>query len=366
MSVVDDLRQTWREFADRECRPYSPLYGAICHTVADDPDLLALVAAAPPSGRQPNVLLAAVHDLVLRGFAPALADVYAGRADPSRAPELFREVCRSHGDEVARRLAGRHTQTNEPGRAALLALGLAVAAEVVGEPIGLLDAGCSAGLNLLLDRFRFDFGVVGALGPADSPVTITCTPRGPLPVPSRLPTIDVRLGLDRSLVDLTDADDARWLLACVWPDTGRLPRTAAALELARRDPPTVRPGDMVADLDAALDAFDPSIPVVVTTTSACGYLDADQRREFLATLARRSRHQPLAWLSAEEPGVVPTLATPAATGEDGTLATVLGLVNFVDGMPMGRALARCQVHGAWVEWTDGTRGCDRLRYPEVD
>jgi hypothetical protein len=347
---VDDLRQAWRDFADRECRPYSALYGAIGHAVADDPELLGVVAAAPVSGQQPNVLLAAVHDLVLRGLAPELADVYAGRGEPHRAPGLYSEVCRSHQDEVRRLLASRHTQTNEPGRAALLALGLAVAAESIGEPIGLFDAGCSAGLNLLLDRYRFDFGAAGALGRADSPVTITCAPRGPLPVPKRLPAIAVRLGLDRSPVDLADADAARWLLACVWPDTGRLARTAAAVDLVRSDPPSLRAGDMVADLDSALDAFDPGVPVVVTTTSACGYLDAGQRQAFLATLARRSRRQRLAWVSAEEPGVVPGLPVPPVSGGDGSAATVLGLVTFDRGTPVPRALARCQVHGAWVEW----------------
>src|SRR5262249_20810039 len=137
-----------------------------------------------------------------------------------------------------------------------------------------------------------------------------------------------------------------------WPDTGRLPRTAAALELARQHPPVVRQGDMVADLDAALDAFDPGIPVVVTTTSACGYLDDDQRQAFLAVLARRAPRPPPAWLSAEAPGVVPALGEPAASGDDGTLATVLGLVTFVGGSPVGRALARCQVHGAWIEWAE--------------
>src|SRR5262249_54252048 len=85
------------------------------------------------------------------------------------------------------RLATRHTQTNEPGRAALLALGLPIGAGQIGTPIGLLDAGCSAGLNLLLDRYRFDFGAAGGLGPADSPVTIPCAPRRPVPAPGRPP-----------------------------------------------------------------------------------------------------------------------------------------------------------------------------------
>ncbi|HKS98000.1 MAG TPA: DUF2332 family protein, partial [Rugosimonospora sp.] len=58
------LSQSWLDFADQECAGYSPLYDAVCRAVAADPELLALTAAAPPSGRQPNVLLAAAHYLL--------------------------------------------------------------------------------------------------------------------------------------------------------------------------------------------------------------------------------------------------------------------------------------------------------------
>jgi hypothetical protein len=349
---VERLSQIWRHFAESECGTYSPLYAAISHWVADDPELLALAAAAPPSGQQPNVLLAAVHYLVLSGIAHPLADVYAGRADPDLAPALFRDLCLSQRHDVGRMLASRHTQTNEPGRAAVLAVGLAAAAELVGEPIGLLDAGCSAGLNLLIDRYRLEYGPGGSLGPVDSPVTITCELRGTAPVPTRLPVIAARLGIDRSPVDIAQADDRRWLLACVWPDTGRLARTAAAVELARRHPPTMISGDMVTDLDAALDTFDLSLPIVVVTTSACGYLSAGQRHAFLAVLERRARRQPLAWLSADAPRVIDVVPIPPAIGHAGASASVIGLVTFETGTAVGRALGLCHAHGAWLEWAD--------------
>ncbi len=350
--TVERLSQIWRDFAVSECGTYSPLYAAICHSVADDPELLALAAVAPTTGQQPNVLLAAVHYLVLSGIAHPLADVYAGRADRALAPALFRDLCLSQRHDVGRILATRHTQTNEPGRAALLAIGLVAAAGMAGEPIGLLDAGCSAGLNLLVDRYRFEYRAAGSLGPADSPVTITCDLRGTAQVPARLPAIAARLGIDRSPVDIAKAEDARWLLACVWPDTGRLARTAAAIELARRHPPKMIPGDMVTDLDAALDTFDPSLPIVVVTTSACGYLSVEQRHAFLAVLERRARRQPLAWLSADAPGVIDVVPVPPATGHPGGSASVMGLVTFETGTAVGRALALCHPHGAWMERAD--------------
>jgi len=350
--TVDGLSRIWREFAEIECGTYSPLYAAISHAVADDPELLALVAAAPPNGRQPNVLLAAVHYLVLGGIAHPLADVYADRADPDRAPVLFRDLCRSQWPHIGQLLAGRHTQTNEPGRSALVAVGLAAAADLVGEPFALLDAGCSAGLNLLIDRYRFDYGPRGSLGPADSPITFACELRETAPVPTRLPAIAARLGIHRAPVDIADADDVRWLLACVWPDTGRLARTAAAVELARRHPPKVISGDMVTDLDAALDTFDPGLPIVVVTTSSCGYLSLDLRHAFVAVLARRARRRPLAWLNLDAPGVIDAIPTPPAMSRAGAFASVLGLVTFETPTAVGRALGLCHAHGAWMEWVD--------------
>ena len=69
-------------------------------------------------------------------------------------------------------LNARTVQTNEVGRSALL--GPALTWAVGDEPVQLVDVGCSAGLNMLCDRYRFDYGAHGVTGPADSPVRIDC------------------------------------------------------------------------------------------------------------------------------------------------------------------------------------------------
>ena len=301
------LSQIWRDFGAYRCGAYSPLYAAICRSVADDPDLLALTAAAPPAGQQPNVLLAAVHYLVLSGLAHPLAEnTPAGLTRVQH--ELFRDLCLAHRPTVSRILGTRHTQTNEPGRAALLAVGLAAAADPLGEPVGLLDAGCSAGLNLLIDRYRFDWPAAWArrarrcrsAAPCAAPAAGAAAghrrPAGPGPGTSRC-----HPGRRRALA-------ARLRVAGHWAAG----QTAAAIELARHPPP-VRSGDMVTDLDAALGTFDPGLPVVVVTTSACWYLSVPRRQAFLAVLARRARRQRLAWLSVDTAGVVnlgPVQASP--------------------------------------------------------
>lgn len=81
-STPVELGDIWTYFAERECGEYSPLYNRICRTVASNDDVLNLVREAPPRSHQPNVLLGAVHFLVLGGLDHPLAAVYAGTQAP--------------------------------------------------------------------------------------------------------------------------------------------------------------------------------------------------------------------------------------------------------------------------------------------
>ncbi|MGH9018854.1 MAG: DUF2332 domain-containing protein, partial [Acidimicrobiales bacterium] len=244
----DELAQLWSWFGETFCRDDSPLYGRITEAVAGDPEALELVRQAPPAAHLPLTLLAAVHYLILDGLDHPLAAVYAGRSDADPGP-LFLDVCRTQRTALAALLARRHVQTNDCGRSAVIGLGLTWLAAGLDGPLALVDVGASAGINLLCDRYRLDYGAHGATGPADSPVVIDCQVLGGAPpVADRLPPLAIRMGLDQAPVDLTDPADARWLLACVWPDTGRRERTAASIELVRGAPPTIVTGDAVAGL----------------------------------------------------------------------------------------------------------------------
>jgi hypothetical protein len=346
----DGLALAWDRFAEQECRGYSPLYERICHSVARDPELLALTTVGPPSGRQPNVLLAAVHDLLLAGLDHPLAAVYAGRSSADPAP-LFREVCLAHRDQVLDRLATRRTQTNECGRSAVIVPALAWVTAHTGAPLALLDVGASAGLNLLCDQYRIDYGSAGVTGPLASPVRIDCQILGGHPpVGAHAPTIAGRVGLDHAPVDLDDRDAARWLLACVWPDTGRLERTAAAIALARDAKPPIVRGDAVDDLTATIDRLPPDSTPCVTTTWMLAYLAPEQRRAFVEALRRYSTTRPVAWISAEGPGVVDIVEIGAAPAHDPTTPSVLGAVWFERGTIEPTTLGWVHPHGRWIDW----------------
>jgi hypothetical protein len=276
--------------------------------------------------------------------------VYAGRSTGDPGP-LFRDVCLTHRDEVLGLLANRRTQTNECGRSAVMVPGLAWVAARVGEPLALLDVGASAGLNLLCDRYRLDYGSAGVTGPKDSPVRIGCRVlRGHPPIGSRAPALAGRVGLDRAPVDLDDPDAARWLLACVWPDTGRLERTAAAIALARDAHPQVMEGDAVEDVVSLLERLPARATPCVTTTWMLAYLTRDQRDAFVEQLARFGTQRPLAWISAEAPGVVECIETGEPPAHDPTTPSALGAVQFDEHGAQPTMLGWVHPHGRWIDW----------------
>lgn len=344
----DELASWWLWFGDTECRGYSPLYDQICTAVAGDGELLDRLSTLPGHAQQPNMLLAAVHDRVLRGDAPDLAAIYDGTAADPVGPAFLR-VALAAWQELVPVLEQRRTQTNEIGRVAVLVPALA-AAELDG-PLTVVDVGTSAGLTLLADRVLVDYGPLGRVGPVESPVQVRCEVLHGTP-PIRPTHVAARLGLDRRPLDPTDADDGRWLLACTWPDTDRLERTRAALALARQMPCDLRCGDAVEDLPALLAGCEG--PLAVTTTWALAYLSDADRRAVAALLAEASRHRPVAWISAEAPSVVEALPAADAPHVEGSSPSVVGLVRYERGaMASAQVLGHAHPHGAWLWWHAG-------------
>lgn len=344
----DDLAAWWQWFSENECRGYSALYEQVCNVVATRDDVLERLLSLPGHAQQPNMLLAAVHDLVLRGDAPALAARYRG-SRPDDVGQLFVDVVIEAWDELVPILEARRTQTNEIGRVALLAP--AFAALALDAPATVVDVGTSAGLTLILDRCLIDYGPHGRLGPPDSPVRVACEMLHGDP-PIRPTRVARRIGLDRRPLDPTDPDDARWLLACTWPDTGRLDRTRAAVELAAAHPSELRTGDAVADLPALLSEIDG--PVIVTTTWALAYLSNERRTAFSDVLAAASGGRPVVWISGEGAGVVDALPLVEPPDVEGAAASVLGAIRYNDGhIAAAEMLAHVHPHGHWIWWRNG-------------
>jgi hypothetical protein len=346
------LAKLWDGYSRKVYGPDYPLYSALARGVSADGQLLARLLECRPEAQDPNMLLAAVQYLVLGGVEHPFAALYARPSDPPEdAGRQFSAFCRDLWDSIAPLLNSRHVQTNETGRCGGLALGLAVAARVLGQPLAVIDDGASAGLNLSLDEYLLDFGALGTIGPKDSTVRIECHLDGPVDKDLlALPRIGARIGIDRSPVDPSDPDAARWMLACVWPGRGRQERAREALRLAAAHPGRVRQGDMVEDLGRALEEVSP-LPAVVVTSWSYSYLPPDVRPAFHQVLRSRSLKQPVAWLCLDLLGTEPLFDPgPIPKPPGGEMPSVLGLATFRGGTEDARALALMHSHGHWVRW----------------
>src|SRR4029079_4783447 len=194
--------------------------------------------------------------------------------------------------------------------------------------------------------YCLDYGTLGVLGDPTSRVYVPCEVTAPgYQLPAVLPNVSHRIGIDREPIDLTNEDDRRWLLACVWPDTGRLERTAEALQIAATHPPDVRQGDMIGDLASTIDPAAADGAVCVMTSWAAAYLSPSERYEFASVLAEVGTQREVVWLSLEIAGVVDMVDDPVAADGFEIEPSVIGLTRFQHGTRQDRVLGLVPPHG---------------------
>ena len=70
----------WRNFADTQCRGYSPLYERICHAVAENDEVIDLVREAPFFGMRERAALALAEALTDLGQGPLPDEVWDAAA----------------------------------------------------------------------------------------------------------------------------------------------------------------------------------------------------------------------------------------------------------------------------------------------
>ncbi len=371
----------FRAFADVVERDGGTTYARICRGVADDPEVLSLLDAAPPAQQRPLLLLAAVHFLLLSGDDHVLCEFYDTVAAlrggdpgaPGGSPDgdvaaVFAGFCAERRSQLEELIATRTTQTNEIGRCNALLPGLCHVAELHGREttLSLLDLGTSAGLNLLFDDYFFTYGTPEGnsrvAGVASSEVRLRCTVRDGLDsLPDlALPAMAERVGLDLSPVDLYSDDEARWLLACQWPDNPeRFGRLLAAVENARVTgrAPRLERGDMVEDLADVVATVSGEEPLVVFHSWVAAYLDEERQRALTAGVRALdgAGGRPVHHLYLEAAYETPGLPTPPRTdpGGRGDVATALVLVPAGGGEPV--RLADAHPHGRWLRWSPVTR-----------
>ncbi len=372
MSALTQILHRFQRFGPEQASGTfgSPLYVVLCSGLADDPETASLLLEAAPVQRIPNLLLAAVHDLLLNGDAAArhpLARYYPSVVGEALAPDdltyaTFRVFCAAYRDEILVRVRGRSTQTNEPRRAAVLYPALGMVARESERPLALLEPGASAGLLLQPDRYRYDYGVPRG-GDRSSPLQLGCEllPSLQPPIPAQV-SVAWRAGIDLAPVDVHDPEAVRWLAACLWPEhRQRAEDLRRAVALARADPPRIVRGDLVDSLAALIAEAPVELALVVMHATALLYLTSARRRAFVEVVAGAARrHQRTIWMvSFEAIQILRTMGGELVRGlpdeRSAGPSAAIALSTFEpDASSAHRPLALAHPHGRWLRWLDAS------------
>lgn len=353
MGRARTLAQVYRHFGEADAARTSPLYERVAVALSESDEALRAIESAPARKRHPTVILAALHDLALAGRAPALAAAYAA-ADGDAAADAAIDTLLRMTDSVVAIAVRRQTRTNETGRCAVLYPAIAEAARRVGaNAVGLIDVGCSAGLNLNVDRVGITYSNGQSLGAPSSPVQLSSSIVGDRPIPTRaMPEVVARVGVDLDPLDVTDADDARWLRACLWPDQPDRPERVARLEaemaLVATASPLLLKGDAVDVLPDSFSRVPADALPVVTTTWVLSHFPPESRLRFLHRLDEAASGRAVAWVSVEGVGVAPTIPTLGDRRASGH--SIIGLAEFDGSAARAEAIGRCWSRGRLMSW----------------
>lgn len=308
-----------------------PQPGTFIARIRDWPGAVPLADAVPLRSA------GALHGLHLSGRAPELAPLYSG--EPADDLAVLGDAVRRHEAFLLPWLDGP-PQTNEAGRSSnFIAAMLWLAGQGLPPRFECLEIGSSAGINLMIDRYRYDLGGV-IVGP-DAPV-MDFTPEWRGAPPPDLPIEIVSLkGCDVAPLNLTDPAEALRLKSYVWPEHGvRFERIEAAIAAASAKAP-----DLVKMNAADFVEQQLAMPQAEGTTRVLmhsivwQYVPEDQQKRITAAMEAHGKQaaagKALAWIALEANR---TLLQHALT------------VRYWPGGDKPRLIASAHAHGAWIEW----------------
>ncbi len=340
--IVDGIRQQ----AEHAVRNSAPGTGAVCRAMIalaqGESACGARIANWPGSvikDAMPLRLAGGLHDLFLRGIEPELGAVYRSEIqDQADVDALIRAIVARHDATLLPWLDGP-PQTNEAGRSASFVAALHWLAARTTPLFELNEIGSSAGMNLLIDRYRYDLGGIVS-GPEDAPVTIRPEWRGS-PPPAVPFTIASVCGCDLTPIDVKTDAAADRLRAYIWPEMPeRFARLDAGIAMIRAH-----------GIDLVQAEASDWVEAMITKPQTAGttrvlmhsivwqYLPAESQTRIKNAIERAAvqacAERPLAWIALE-------------TNRD-TFQHEL-MVRYWPSDGKSHILGSAHAHGIWVKW----------------
>lgn len=295
-------------------------------------------AGPPLADALPLRIAGGLHALHLSGAEPELAPLYTGKR-VSEVGDLLATIIERHEAFLLPWLDSP-PQTNEIGRSAnFIAAMLWLAEQGLPAIFAPFEIGSSAGANLMLRRYAYDFGGV-CVGKRNPVVDLAPEWRGD-PPPDHAIMLRRPIGCDIAPIDLTDPAEQARLKAYIWPEFGeRLRRIDCVIASAMESPPGLIEADAADFVEAQLaEPRRAGETLVLMHSVMWQYLPEESRARIVAAMEAAGEgatsKSPLAWIAVE--------ANRAAHKHECRVRY----------WPDGAAevqLTNAHPHGAWVEW----------------
>ncbi len=342
----EQIANVIKAFAEEECKGSSELYYKLTHRIAEDTDILRLAAHVRYGQPIPNSFLASVHFLLLANPNEELAKYYpsiSGSEAEEIPYEIFRKFCFDNADKIKAIIAERIVQTNVISRCSYLAVIFSrLIAARPDKKVTTIDIGTSAGLTLNWDKYEYHYSNGLTIG--KSPAKVTAEVRDSLLPESHLPNKNIRkIGIDQHIIDPTNAEEARWLRALIWPD--QLERFAALNEALKidslKDIEFVQ-ASAVIDFEKVISGISKDELLIVYCTHAMYQFPMEMREDFWKMLDKTGKGRDFFFLSAEG---IKTQREKYQTNN-----TVVELTTYKDGLKTPTLMAEVNSHGRWFIW----------------
>jgi hypothetical protein len=341
------LNDRFSKFAETECKGNSELYYQLSLQIANEPELLQIAANAKQGQPIPNIFFAAIHYLLLTNVHEELAKYYPSinGNDFAEIPfSIFKAFCLKKAKEINEIISTRIVQTNVINRCAYL---MPILSKIIAEenkPTTIIDIGTSAGLTLNFDKYEYWYNGQKLFGNSNVAVKSRITGSA---IPQIYPISQpiVKIGIDQSLIDLSDEEDILWLKALVWTD--QLERFAAidqALKLDELKRIRFIKGSTVSDFEREILEIQTTENLIICATHVLYQFSKEALDSFYAMLERIGQIRDLYFLSVE--GIKLLLE------RYNSKETVVELTSYRLKQKAVTFLAETNGHGNWIRWNE--------------
>ena len=334
------LAKRFQNFANYECKGSSLLYEILASNLSEDVEMLELSSYSAPGQPVPNLFLASVHYLLLKGYTHDLKAYYPDLTPDPRLPEdvfpYFKDFCRQHREELIAIMRSKLVQTNEIRRCAYLYPSFCYIYEKTKMPLALIEIGTSAGLQLMWDQYRYSYGTQEVYGNPTSTVHLTAELRNgnpPLLFPNS-PPVATKIGIDLNVLDVLDSEDYLWLQSLIWPEHHeRRQVLEQVVGVFKENPVHLLEGDGITMLMDVVDQVPKDSALCIFHTHVANQLSEAQKTQLIKNVATIGAQRNVFHLYNN-------------IWDIGNLY----LDYFIDGNEFNLVIGETDGHGRWFDW----------------